>query len=366
MSSLVDRLNGKLGHVNAFLQEGGTYACVAGAFTDEGQPTGLTALNERVRSYLGREITGASNSPNAFNRGAEFFLNGAAIVSPVCFHNSYWSKGQAERDIKAISMLGDRKIIMFFPSGPAEHNYDALGISDDHKANMAKRQLSNLSHAITRGIDLTDRRAQNRFERPDWEFVSRHETYIAERAKFGKLYQDSNIFRADVRGLTAEVLTNRLQQWRKFVGDNKFVDEAAIDEGVNYSLDELAYVAAIPQMFGVKKVLFTYHKDWPIFRDWADGKFDGQVKPQFGFIILHAVKGECHLDTPVVLTVDQMEQKLGLQDGFQQQGEVVVAAPTRNTRDPKAIAIPAAVPPPRAKGGSIRVFNGEREEFNAA
>lgn len=56
---------------------------------------------------------------------------------------------------------------------------------------------------------------------------------------------------------------------------------------MNYLLEELAFVIASPQIFNVSKTAYIYHKKWQIFEKLVNGAFDGIIREQTGFILIH-------------------------------------------------------------------------------
>jgi len=275
------------------------------------------AVYEMRGAYLC--IGGTFGNGDAFDRGAQQLLSGATIISPVCFHNSYWSRGQIERDLIALSAFGDRnniknKVHVFLVDGPAQHNYAAIGITEDEASARRKRQLQQLGQGIDRGIDEVGEGSKARFSRSNWEQVSTNPALIEERSKLEALYAESAEFRKDIESLTREVLSSRYRELRRQEVKPETVSGAAVKIGKNYTLDEMAFVAASPRLLGVDNVCFTYHKDWPVFRKWADGAYDGQVKPQYGFIVIYTAKGKYDNSKHVVLTVSEATKLAGLKE----------------------------------------------------
>ncbi len=50
---------------------------------------------------------------------------------------------------------------------------------------------------------------------------------------------------------------------------------------------EIAFLSASPKVFNVERVAYIYHKRWPIFENFVNGKFNGIVRTDLGFVIIN-------------------------------------------------------------------------------
>jgi len=62
--------------------------------------------------------------------------------------------------------------------------------------------------------------------------------------------------------------------------------EQALDEGIFYLIEELAFLCSSPNLFEADRVANIYHKRWPIYEDLVAGKFGGRPRNNLGYIIL--------------------------------------------------------------------------------
>ena len=112
----------------------------------------------------------------------------------------------------------------------------------------------------------------------DWKAeIGTHERYKSELDKIVKLYGNNAGFSHDVRATTEGVVLGKLRQGRK--------KEEAINEGVNFILEELSFLSASPEMFGIR-VAYVYHDRWPVFEEFVSGRYDGKERRDLGFVVV--------------------------------------------------------------------------------
>ena len=63
-------------------------------------------------------------------------------------------------------------------------------------------------------------------------------------------------------------------------------EEGDLEEGVKYLLAELAFLDQTPAILGVPSLAYVYHRDWPVFRKFAQGEYDRQPRTHLGFVIV--------------------------------------------------------------------------------
>jgi cyclo(L-tyrosyl-L-tyrosyl) synthase len=210
----------------------------------------------------------------AFENGYKIVQNRGLAIIGMSPGNSYFKKDRIDELLKYCTDCFSQVRIMIADK-PAEHTYKAMGYDfteAERKARLNGNTLQNHSQKSIDGI-IGD------IKLVEWEDeIAPNETYQRECAKIQKMYQDNNLFRHDIRETTKSVLDGKLKE--------KIEIEEAIDEGVHYLLKELAFVLASPEMFDVNGVTYVYHNNWLIFEDLINGKYDGKMRNDLGFVII--------------------------------------------------------------------------------
>ena len=64
------------------------------------------------------------------------------------------------------------------------------------------------------------------------------------------------------------------------------VSEEAVDEAVEFLLEEFSYLLTCSQTCAAPNIAYVYHRRWPIFEGLINGKYDGVPKDnKIGFAI---------------------------------------------------------------------------------
>ena len=210
----------------------------------------------------------------AFENGYEIVRDGGLAIVGMSPGNSYFKKNQIDNLLKYCSTIFS-SVRILIPSKPAEHNYLAMGYKQkkaERKARLKGNTLINHSRRTLNEI-LGDVKLF------DWndEFIS-NKFYQREFNKFKMWYADNVLFRTVVRETTKEVLKDKLKPWVNI--------DSAVNEGVYYLLNELAFLSASPKIFGVRRVTYVYHKKWEVYEQLIEGRFDGQKRSDLGLVII--------------------------------------------------------------------------------
>ncbi len=92
----------------------------------------------------------------------------------------------------------------------------------------------------------------------------RYKEYLSKLNEVDNLYKKNVKFRKAVRETTLEVVSDKMKE---------DMDDS-IDEACLYLIEELSFVLASPKIYGSKSAKYLYHKNWKIFEDLIEGKFD--------------------------------------------------------------------------------------------
>jgi ABC-type amino acid transport substrate-binding protein len=62
--------------------------------------------------------------------------------------------------------------------------------------------------------------------------------------------------------------------------------KAATKIAVHYLLSEFAFLDFAPMFLDAEKVVYLYHKNWPVYENYIAGKYDGKSKESIDFLLL--------------------------------------------------------------------------------
>ncbi|MEQ1500123.1 MAG: tRNA-dependent cyclodipeptide synthase [Parcubacteria group bacterium] len=102
--------------------------------------------------------------------------------------------------------------------------------------------------------------------------------YKKEYQKIFSLYKENEVFQKSVDDTTQEVLEN----------SDKEIDDlsSAIRVAAHYLLSEIGFMEFSPKFLNSKKIIYIYHKEWPIYEKYILGVFDGQKREYLDFEII--------------------------------------------------------------------------------
>ena len=203
---------------------------------------------------------------------------GTAIVgmSP---GNSYFKQKQIRELLQEVSHRFAHIKIMIADQ-PAIHTYRALGysrIEAERKARLNGNQLQNYSHRSIEQITAENPAAH--IELIEWkDKIDPHPAYQMGYLRVLDLYRNNATFRKDARDTTKKVIQPKLKPSIEL--------ENAIDQGVQYLLQELGFIIAGPEMFGVPQLTYVYHDRWPVFENLVNGMYDDEVRNGVGSVVI--------------------------------------------------------------------------------
>ncbi len=228
----------------------------------------------------------------AYKRGYEIFKNNGFCIIAMSIGNSYFNDEKIGELLPfADNHFSDLRILIADIS--SIHTYKAIGYDEKtakKKTKLAGNRLRNHCNRIIAKI------SDNNIKFIDWEKeVINSKEYQKQLKIIKELYDKHSdfkdhvhnevkirheiclqCFREDSRETTREVLQNKIKKSINI--------ESAIEEGVKYLLEELAFLLASTNIFGVKNVAYLYHRNWPIYINLIDGMYDGTIRNQLGFI----------------------------------------------------------------------------------
>jgi tRNA-dependent cyclodipeptide synthase len=165
-------------------------------------------------------------------------------------------------------------IIILSPDKSAEHTFLALGYEKSIARKKAHLNANLLINRAGRAVaQLKTQKPETNFILPDWDGIEATDAYKSCHDKIKELYNEDNEFRKDARSATESVLAAKTK--------TKLNLQSAVDIGVQYLLEELAFVMAAPELYGLKSVTYLYHKKWEIYEKLISGRYSLKVKNLF-------------------------------------------------------------------------------------
>ncbi|MEK6839572.1 MAG: tRNA-dependent cyclodipeptide synthase [Nanoarchaeota archaeon] len=213
----------------------------------------------------------------AYQRGYKFIEKRCLVVAAMSIGNSYFSKEKIDELLPFWSSIFPIVRILIADL-ISVHTYKAKGYDEDKarkKTRLAGNRLKN--HCLSTIQKMKAERKESNIIFVDWEKEVEHSTeYERHLSIIHKMYQENQKFREDAKKTTLDVLKEKIEEDANI--------DAAMEEGVNYLLEELAFLLASPVIFGVENVAYIYHREWPIYINLIDGKYDGKVRENLAFI----------------------------------------------------------------------------------
>jgi cyclo(L-tyrosyl-L-tyrosyl) synthase len=169
------------------------------------------------------------------------------------------------------------EVIVLCPDQPAEHTFRALGHQDNELRKKARLNANLLQNRAKRMQATLSPPQQECVQIVEWRTdVAPNEHYLHSYKEILELFQSTPLFAADARETTRKVLEKKTAMQ---------LSPAAIDEGTQYLLQELAFVLASLQIYHATKATYIYHQPWPIYEKLIAGEYDKAPKDGLAFLL---------------------------------------------------------------------------------
>ena len=189
--------------------------------------------------------------------------------------NGYFNTKRVEIAISGFAQLsGDVTIVV--PDTIAAHTYRARGYSDADSDASAKTAGGHLKRRCRRGLERSTVASPSaRMRVLDWERDVWADPRVTHaHARIERLFETDAAFRQQTLELVHVVLATKV---------DSEIGPAALREGANYVLKELAFIAVCRQTLGVD-VIIPYHRRWTLGTNFCEGAF-GDAVPGVGFMV---------------------------------------------------------------------------------
>ena len=255
-------------------------------------------FNASVRAEgWGAEVLSGAQS-GVCERGAEFLKNKEDMLLALCLNNGYYNRENIYRMLK-FALAFSRRVQVFTTDGPTRHNYRALRpdmdtIGVERKIRLEKHGLQNkIKDALKRINIALPADAQRSVIFLEWQPIYADTQYQKDHVLLQELYDNNSDFRRDIESATRYVLSNR----KGMKGDM----EQALNEGVHYVLEELAFIRAYSRLgaeakpvadHGAKVFNYIYYESWPVFEKLMNGGYGSESSTEVGYVIVKMISNE--------------------------------------------------------------------------
>lgn len=215
----------------------------------------------------------------AYETGYKILRDRGTALVPICPGNGHFNARTID-ELISITTKKFSDVRIFIPDKPTEHTYRAMGYNEVKSQRKARLQGNNLRNNARRSIKNIQGQNGNTVPQIlNWtgDIDSRGE-YHSELSNMYQLYDTNESFNKTVKSETKRVIENRLTKKMKI--------SSCIKEGVEYVLEELAWLTASPTILEVQKVAYVYHNQW-FLDDFIDGKFDQIKLDNLGYVIIN-------------------------------------------------------------------------------
>ena len=161
---------------------------------------------------------------------------------------------------------------------PAVATYLAFGYSPAKARNKAipkGNNLKNRTRRIAEGLGLS----ADQVRIVDWaEEVQNDPRYREHYKAIDNKYRTLPKFADAVRQTTRGVLDNHTEE----------KSPSEVEGATHYLLSEIAFLEFAPEFFDEDRICYLYHREWKVYEDYIQGKFDGVPKEHLDFLLLEA------------------------------------------------------------------------------
>ena len=199
--------------------------------------------------------------------GLEVIGSNHAIILGISINNSYF-KAELLEKLLAWATASAGPVYVMIPDEPAVHTLMALGKTQQDAERVARLKSNSLENKC---LEIVQRFGLRKIQIIRWGCLVANECYQAALLEIRAAFEKDASFRTAVRNMTASVLK----------GDST---PEAIEMGVHFLLQELAFITRADQILGEDKVAYVYHKTMDVLKEVIMGRYVFRASPNVGFI----------------------------------------------------------------------------------
>ena len=236
------------------------------------QPERIIDARPNSQAYAMSVVSGLEGP--AFGIGYKILAEKGDAIIGMSVGNSYFTE-QVLNNLLPLSNQLFSSVRIFVTDVPARHTFEALGY-DSRQAESKARLRGN---AIRNKCLRASASEQITCDFVDWKSdVEANNCYIEARTRIDALYRNSAGFGEAVQKAALEVIANSSK--------TNIDPKTKIDIAAQYLIEELAYLDVAPEIHGIAKYAYIYHRPWPIFEHFVAGDFDGRTRDKLGIVLI--------------------------------------------------------------------------------
>ncbi len=193
------------------------------------------------------------------------------IIIGISLKNSFFSEVNIGRLIEWASTKADNIFIMI-PDKPAIHTLMSFGISQEDAIRKARLEANSLENRCKRIIEALE---VKNIKIIRWEEIEGISSYNNELLKLKKLFSENVLFKNSIENTTREVVIKNTTQ----LDENE-----AIQIGINFVFEELAFIVSSPKIFNLKQIGYLYHSTMIPLKEIIDGEYKEIESTDIGYI----------------------------------------------------------------------------------
>jgi tRNA-dependent cyclodipeptide synthase len=192
--------------------------------------------------------------------------------------NSYFKDEEVRFLIESIVRRFGRVAILI-ADVPAISTYMAFGYPENRARSDKAMPQGNLLRNRVKRVMVQLGYSDSQVKIINWEEeVENNPKYLDSYKKVRNLYETNKGFMEAADKTTLSVLKSSNRDISDF---NK-----ATKIAVHYLLSEISFLEWAPEFLNKEKVVYVYHKNWPVYEDYIAGKFDNKIKKYMDFLLL--------------------------------------------------------------------------------
>ena len=202
--------------------------------------------------------------------GTEVLTERKSIIIGISINNSYFKEPNLEKLISWACGTFESVYIMI-PDQPTVHTLLALGRTKEKAEKEARLKANNLENKC---LTIIERFKYTNIKIVRWGMVVENIAYVESLIDIKHAYDLDAYFKQAIRKATREVLVKNL---------SRVPTENEVDVGINFLLQELAFICRSPEILNKVKTAYVYHKTMLVMKDILEDKY--AFKPScVGFI----------------------------------------------------------------------------------
>ena len=177
------------------------------------------------------------------------------------------------------------QILVFIPGKITEHNLRAIGSKNPERtARQDANNLQSKCKEVIRSCGIQDESVVF----INWsDDVESSASYINAVEYVTHLYRVNDQFQRNIQELAQHALVSLKNGRQKNMPDNSKNGEIDLEEGVKYTLKELAFLSVVGDIYeSCEEFVFVYPRRCPILEAYFDGKYDNISRSCLGCYVV--------------------------------------------------------------------------------